>query len=360
VRVVISAYASDPRGASEALNGWYTAEGMAQLGHEVVVLTRPDAAKAIEARLVELGADGAPKVIFVSDHIAQSISRGEFGVNARYTAWQSRALKEARRRGLDSFDLVHHVSWGSITHPVGLAQLGPPLVLGPVGGGQFHVPEHESWMDGRPGRERYRRIYLQHLASRSPFARRLARSSSVVLATNPETAQLLRAMGAGNVREMLAEAPPDDALSPRRDPVPAKQLLWVARFLPRKGARLALQMFAEVLRRQPSARLRMVGDGPTLAAAKELARTTGLGEAVEFPADFRGQKYRRSTRVRTCFSTPASAMRQARKCSRQLRRACPRSPSNNRVSVVGYRPGQAASWSLYLRMTCRDVSQMPS
>ncbi|HEY5179851.1 MAG TPA: hypothetical protein VIJ07_08780 [Dermatophilaceae bacterium] len=62
-------------------------------------MTRPEAAKNIEARLTELGARGALKVIFVSDHIAQSISRGEFGVNARYATWQSRALKEARRQG---------------------------------------------------------------------------------------------------------------------------------------------------------------------------------------------------------------------------------------------------------------------
>ena len=281
MRVVISAYASDPSGASEALNGWHTAESMAQLGHDVVVLTRPEAAKAIEARLVELGAQRAPKVVFVSDHIAQSFSRGEFGVNARYATWQRRALKEARRKGLDSFDLVHHVSWGSVTHPVGLAKLGPPLLLGPVGGGQFLLPAHEVWMDGPSGREKYRRIYLEHLATRSPVARRMARRSSVALATNPETAQMLRAMGAADVREMLAEALPDSALSPRRETVFAKQLLWVGRFLPRKGARLALQMFAEVLRREPSARLRMVGDGPTLAAAKQYARTTGI-EAVEF------------------------------------------------------------------------------
>ena len=282
MRVVMSAYSCDPQGGSEALNGWRTAEGIAQLGHDVVLLTRPEAAKGIEARLEELGAHGVLKVVFVSDHIAKPISRGELGVNARYAVWQSRALKEARRRGLDAFDLAHHVSWGSVTHPVGLARLGLPLVVGPVGGGEFLLPAHEVWMDASPQRERYRRAYLEHLATRSPLARHMARTSSVALATNPETAKLLKALGAEDVREMLMDAVPDEALSPRHGRGSSMQILWVARFLARKGARLALQTFAEVLRQEPSARLRMVGDGPTLAVARQYARTTGIDKAVEF------------------------------------------------------------------------------
>lgn len=282
MRVVISAYSSDPHGGSEALNGWQTAESMAQLGHDVVLLTHPEKAEGIGARLDELGATRAPKVVFVSDDIAPSVSRGQFGVYARYAAWQSRALKEARQRGLDSFDVVHHVSWGSVTHPVGLARLGPPLVLGPLGGGQFLLPAHEVWLDGPPQRDRYRRAYLDHLARRSPLARRMARRSAVALATNPETAQLLRAMGAEDVREMLVDAVPDEALLPRNEERFSQQLLWVGRFLPIKGARLALRTFDEVLRREPSAQLRMVGDGPTLAAARQYAHDTGIAEAVEF------------------------------------------------------------------------------
>jgi glycosyltransferase involved in cell wall biosynthesis len=282
LRVVISAYASDPQGASESLNGWRTAEVMAQSGHEVVLLTRPERAEGIRVRLAELGSDGAPRVVFVSDHIASSLDRGQFGVYARYAAWQSRALNEARRLGLDSFDVVHHVSWGSVTHPVGLAKLGPPLVLGPVGGGQFVQPDHEIWLDGPSRRERYRRRYLEHLAIRSPLARQMARSCTVALATNPETARLLRAMGAADVREMLVDAVPDEVLSARHGAGSSRELLWVGRFFPIKGARLALHAFAGVLGREPTARLRMVGDGPTLALAKEYAREAGIAGAVQF------------------------------------------------------------------------------
>jgi len=282
VRVVISAYTSDPQGGSEALNGWRTAEGLAQLGHHVVLLTRPERAEGIRARLAELGSRGAPEVVFVSDDIAPAVSRGQVGIYARYAAWQRRALREARRLGLDAFDVVHHVSWGSVTHPVGLADLGPPLVLGPVGGGQFVLPEHERWLDGSPRRDRYRRVYLEHLACRSPLARHMAGRCAVALATNPETASLLTAMGAADVREMLVDAIPDGALCHRDGRGSSKQLLWVGRFLPIKAARLAVSSFAEVLRQEPGARLRMVGDGPTLGLAKTLAREAGVAGAVDF------------------------------------------------------------------------------
>jgi len=110
----------------------------------------------------------------------------------------------------------------------------------------------------------------------------MARTASVALATNPETAKLLKALGAEDVREMLMDAVPDEALSRRHERGSSMQILWVARFLPRKGARLALKTFAEVLRQEPSARLRMVGDGPTLAVARQYARNTGIDKAVEF------------------------------------------------------------------------------
>jgi glycosyltransferase involved in cell wall biosynthesis len=119
------------------------------------------------------------------------------------------------------------------------------------------------------------------------MARRMARSCAVALATNPETARLLRTTGATDIREMLVDAVPDEALSPRLGAGSSKRLLWVGRFLPIKGARLALHTFAEVLRREPTARLRMVGAGPTLAAARDYALRAGITEAVEFTGTLR-------------------------------------------------------------------------
>ena len=62
-------------------------------------------------------------------------------VYIRYLSWQRRALRKARRlaRQID-FDLVHHISWGSIQMGSSLWRLNKPFLFGPTGGGQ-HAPK---------------------------------------------------------------------------------------------------------------------------------------------------------------------------------------------------------------------------
>lgn len=56
----------------------------------------------------------------------------------------------------------------------------------------------------------------------------------------------------------------------------------VGRFVEKKAPHLTLRAFAEVRRAHPSARLRMVGEGPLLESCRTLAAELGLGSAVEF------------------------------------------------------------------------------
>jgi glycosyltransferase involved in cell wall biosynthesis len=59
-------------------------------------------------------------------------------------------------------------------------------------------------------------------------------------------------------------------------------LLAVGRFVEKKAPQLTLLAFAEVLRRAPEARLRMIGDGPLLASCRDLAAGLCVAHAVEF------------------------------------------------------------------------------
>ena len=59
------------------------------------------------------------------------------GLKIHYALYQNRALSVARalvRAG--SIDLIHHVSWGTVSYPPALWKLDVPFVWGPVGGGQ--------------------------------------------------------------------------------------------------------------------------------------------------------------------------------------------------------------------------------
>jgi colanic acid/amylovoran biosynthesis glycosyltransferase len=59
--------------------------------------------------------------------------------------------------------------------------------------------------------------------------------------------------------------------------------LSVGRFVEKKAPHLTVAAFAEVHRFEPSARLRMLGDGPLLDECRALAQRLGVAEAVEFP-----------------------------------------------------------------------------
>jgi glycosyltransferase involved in cell wall biosynthesis len=56
----------------------------------------------------------------------------------------------------------------------------------------------------------------------------------------------------------------------------------VGRFVQKKAPDLTVKAFARVHAANPAAQLRMIGDGPMLNECRELAKTLGIAEAVEF------------------------------------------------------------------------------
>jgi glycosyltransferase involved in cell wall biosynthesis len=105
------------------------------------------------------------------------------------------------------------------------------------------------------------------------------------LAANAGTATLAQQLGAPRVERMLPEGIDASLLAPmaRRSQGSREQIvLWVGRFLPRKGAPLAVEAFEHVRRAVPTARLVMVGEGAKQAETQRRARELGVSGAVEF------------------------------------------------------------------------------
>lgn len=75
----------------------------------------------------------------------------------------------------------------------------------------------------------------------------------------------------------------------------------VGRFVEKKAPHLTLRAFAEVRRAHPSARLRMVGEGPLLESCRALAAELGLGGAVEFLGAQSHGRVREEMRAARCF-----------------------------------------------------------
>ena len=143
-----------------------------------------------------------PRVVWVD--LPRKPEQGERGIRLHYLRWQRAALAQARRlHATEKFDIVHHVSWATVNSAPKLWRLGAAFVWGPLGGGQaapLRFARSLGWRGtlGEAGRHVRGRL-LPFL----PSLRRAAANSALILATNPETAEILYRAGALSRRTVL-------------------------------------------------------------------------------------------------------------------------------------------------------------
>lgn len=123
------------------------------------------------------------------------------------------------------------------------------------------------------------------VAVRTPGLRRTVRESALILSTNPETTQALRAAGAEDVRFLsnaaVSEQLVGQVLAPRDSAQQELIVLWAGRLIPLKALTLALEAFSQIDRTLP-VRLRIAGEGPLRAEMETLACSLGVTDRVEF------------------------------------------------------------------------------
>jgi glycosyltransferase involved in cell wall biosynthesis len=282
--VVLWAFICRPQSGSEGGLGWNWAQALARGGHDVHLVTMPTFRAELEEHLARPAEGGRISVHFTKgDERAYARGhKGRLSFNLDYLRWQKQALLSSRRLGLDAADVGHHVSWGAMLLGSRLAQLGPPFVFGPAGGGQLSGRELRGYL-GRSFRDTVRTIAVRHLSTRLPAARQAARRADLLLAANAATETLARRLGTRRVVRMLPEGIDESLLAPTPRRSQQEQLVvWVGRFLPHRGAPLAVEAFQHVRRAVPTARLVMAGEGPKQAGLQRRIHELGLGEAVEF------------------------------------------------------------------------------
>ena len=197
-----------------------------------------------------------------------------------YRRWQDAAIRDVETSPQD-YDVVHHVTWGSLHLGSRLWRLPAPLVYGPIGGGQT-APAHYWRSFGRDWPvEAIRSASTGPLLKLNSRSRETIRNSAVIFVTNSATEAACRRLGATDVRYFLAEGLPEDwIVAPRSKPSGVPIVLWVGRMLSRKTPALAVKAFAE-LRRVMPARLVMAGDGPLRGQVDQTVKRLGLTEDVE-------------------------------------------------------------------------------
>jgi glycosyltransferase involved in cell wall biosynthesis len=285
MKLLISAFSCAPDGDSEQAGGWNWATEAHRLGHEVCVLVCPAHREAIASVVRQ---DAALKEIrWVFPELAYwPVKQGKEPKWSRTynLLWQKAALGVARALHREvGFDVVHHLTWAGFRVPTFLGSLGPPLILGPIGGGETSPL---SLRDRFPLRGRIIeriRDFDNATVMINPWIRRELNEAAVIFASTSDTRNLFSRSVKDKAfvfTQVHIINPP--LLASRIAPQGPPRLLCIARLYYWKGVHIAIRAFAQLLSQCPEARFTIVGRGPEEQRLKAEAARYGVADRIDF------------------------------------------------------------------------------
>lgn len=283
LKVLISAYACEPKKGSEPEVGWQWALQMARF-HDVTVLTRANNRAAIEQELARLR-DKQPLPRFVYHDrgaFLMNLKRRAKAIKLYYLLWQKSAREViALLHQADQYDLMHHITFAGFRYPVAIWGHGVPCIWGPIGGIEsiprsllpWHHPKSLLVELGRNA---------NNLLQATPFhvLPKRARVTTMILASTPEMQRTFANLG------FDAEIMPTIGLQTSMLPYEPHQctpgplkLLFVGNIITLKGIDLALAALRDS---GTNATFTLVGAGNYLPAARRQVARFGLKDRVIF------------------------------------------------------------------------------
>lgn len=270
MNILLSAFACDPFKGSEASNGYNWATGLAAIGYDVTCLTRSVHKTSIE----KVSTPSNLKFVYVDlSGFEKLYSASQASMYLYYILWQKKAQKIAAdlHRKLP-FHLAHHVTWGSIQMGSYLYKLDIPFIFGPAGGGQAAPEKFQKYFQEFWSSETKRSRVSSLLQSYNPAYKKMLIHSSVVLVANEDTRQLVSNHKTSGIYKTFDFALPHSFFPGQIEKIKtidsSFKLLWVGRFMPRKGLMLVMDVMLK-LKDQKHVSLTIVGDGEMNERLKE-------------------------------------------------------------------------------------------
>ncbi|GAB1545540.1 hypothetical protein NUACC21_82160 [Scytonema sp. NUACC21] len=284
MKILMSAYACEPKTGSEPGIGWNIVREVARY-HEVWVLTRIAHQAAIEA---ELSSNPVPNLHFIYfDPFGwtNDWKKNNRGIQLHYYLWQIWAYFVAQRLHRQiHLDFAQHVTYGRYWGFSLLVLLPIPFVLGPVGGGEFTPKTFLKDFSFRGKIYETVRDIVQFISERDPLVRLTAKKTALALATTKETADRLQGLAVKNIQVFSNVGLPEEEIEhlaqyemPKTESV---KFISIGRLLHWKGFHLGLKAFA--LAKIEKAEYWIVGDGPERQRLEVIAQELGIAEKVHF------------------------------------------------------------------------------
>jgi glycosyltransferase involved in cell wall biosynthesis len=285
MKLLISTYACAPNRGSEHGIGWNWTTEVHRLGHEVWALVSPAHRDAIEnAARLDAVIGGIHWVFPELSYWRIEPAKEPIWERTYNLLWQKAALRAARELQLKiGFDAIHHLTWGGIRAPTYLGSLGPPLIVGPIGGGETSPSSLRDGFHLRGKVLETLRDLSNSTISANPILRNGLVKAAVIFAKTADTRNLLSvAMREKTIvfTELgIQKAQLGSPRAPRQTP---PRLLYAGRLLYWKGVHIAIQAFAKLLTKIPDARFTIVGSGPEEARLKAETLARGIRDSVNF------------------------------------------------------------------------------
>jgi glycosyltransferase involved in cell wall biosynthesis len=263
MKLLISAYACAPNRGSEHAVGWTWVTQAHRLGHQVWALAAPNHEESILRTCQERPELAGITWLFPKVPrwpLKQAIEpEWERTYNL---LWQITATKTARRlHAKVGFDAVHHLTWGGVRAPTFLGLVGAPLIVGPIGGGETSPKSLRDAFHPKARITESVRDLSNRTIALNPLVRPGLMSAAAIFTKTPDTARILiPSMQRKSITFLELGLDSARPWRPRRPPGPPR-LLFAGRLLYWKGAHIAIQALAELMRASPDAQLTIVGKG---------------------------------------------------------------------------------------------------
>jgi glycosyltransferase involved in cell wall biosynthesis len=284
MKLLISSYACAPNRGSEHAVGWTWAIQAHRLGHQVTALVAPNHKDSILRSCEELPELARITWLFpkVPGWPLKQAIEPEWERTYNFL-WQVCATRVALRlHATVGFDAVHHLTWGGVRAPTFLGLVGAPLIVGPLGGGETSPQSLRDDFDVKARITERVRDFSNHTITLNPLVRHGLTSAAAIFTKTPDTARILTpSMQRKSINFLelgLQSARPS---RPQRSPGPPR-LLFAGRLLYWKGAHIAIQALAELIRVSPDAQLTIVGKGTEEGRLRATAVAHGVAGNVRF------------------------------------------------------------------------------
>lgn len=288
MRVYISAYTCAPLRGSEPGNGWQWILNYSRHGFNTEVLTSGKYRSEIDA--VKNDLDCNVSFHFIDNKLTlRLLGIPFFGIYFHYFVWLYRTHRILQRKtsGSDTSH-YHHVTFSNIKLGTPLFDIHGVSILGPLGGASICHHSLKPYFGSHWISEKFKESLSSILSNLNVSVKASLRSASYCLVSNHETAEYVK-----NFSNVPMEIMPDAGLPDyfkmnytlrTITEYSTINILWVGRFLPRKGLNLAIIAFKRLIdmNADHNFMFNILGDGPMRQECENLVAKYSLKDRVKF------------------------------------------------------------------------------